>query len=118
MSLLATLLWSLNLLVDTAGQLCFKAAASAGPDLAAGVRWRIMLRNKWLWFGVCSYVAEFLLWLAFLSLVPLSIGVLLGSMSILTIMIGGRVLFGEALTVRRVLAASLILAGVILVGWD
>jgi hypothetical protein len=43
-------------------------------------------------------VIEFLVWIAFLSLIPLSEGVLLGSINIVAIMIAGRFLFGEKLT--------------------
>ena len=109
-------LWLLNLLFDSAGQLAFKAAATdprAGDGLA---RWKWMARRPWLWVGIACYVAEFLLWLAFLSLVPLSEGVLLGSINIVAIMIAGRVLFGEQLSRLRLAGILLISAGVALVG--
>ncbi|MHC5791932.1 hypothetical protein ACYT6H_10090, partial [Streptococcus pyogenes] len=78
-------LWLLNVLTDSGGQLAFKAAAShPGPEEGLA-RWRAMAARPWLWIGVGCYVAEFLLWLAFLSLVPLSEGVLLGSINIVAI---------------------------------
>ncbi|EQD66179.1 membrane protein containing DUF6, transmembrane, partial [mine drainage metagenome] len=52
----------------------------------------------------------------FLSLVPLAEGVLLATLNMVTIMLGGRFLFGEKLTPRRLLGVGLIAAGVILVG--
>jgi len=113
---LALALWLLNLIFDSAGQLAFKAAAT---DARAGVgmrRWRWMAQRPWLWVGVACYGAEFLLWLAFLSLVPLSEGVLLGSINIVAIMIAGRLLFGERLSQLRVAGILLISAGVALVG--
>ncbi|MDB5896299.1 MAG: hypothetical protein JWQ88_3830, partial [Rhodoferax sp.] len=94
---LVATLWVMNVLVDSGGQLAFKAAAGdprAGDGLA---RWTFMARRPWLWIGVGCYVAEFLLWLAFLSLVPLSEGVLLGSINIVAIMLAGRYLFAERL---------------------
>ncbi len=62
------------------------------------------------------YVAEFLVWLAFLSLVPLSDGVLLGSINIVAVMIAGRFLFREKLSPMRVAGILLVSAGVAVVG--
>ena len=78
LSPLVVTLWVINVLVDSGGQLAFKAAASEPGDLEGMVRWRFMLSRPWIWIGGACYVAEFLAWLAFLSLVPLSDGVLLG----------------------------------------
>ena len=116
MPVLAVGLWLANVLIDTGGQLAFKAAAgdpAAGEGLA---RWRHMTRQPWLWLGIGCYVVEFLAWVAFLSLVPLSEGVLLGSINIVAIMLAGRVLFGEKLTRLRVTGIVLVSLGVAIVG--
>jgi drug/metabolite transporter (DMT)-like permease len=55
-------------------------------------------------------------WIAFLSLVPLSEGVLLGSINIVAIMIAGRFLFSEKLTRLRVTGILLVTLGVAIVG--
>ena len=110
-------LWVMNVLVDSGGQLAFKAAASQPPLALHGMaRWRFMARQPWLWIGVACYVAEFVCWLAFLSLVPLSDGVLLGSINIVAIMVAGRFLFGEKLTRLRVTGILLVTLGVAIVG--
>ncbi|MEP6898958.1 MAG: EamA family transporter [Rhodanobacter sp.] len=109
-------LWLLNIMLDTGGQLAFKAAAGdphAGDGLA---RWKHMALRPWLWLGVGCYVIEFLVWIAFLSLIPLSQGVLLGSINIVMIMIAGRFLFGEKLTRLRVIGIVLVTLGVTIVG--
>ena len=116
MSPLVVTLWLLNVTLDTVGQLAFKAAAGdprAGDGLA---RWKYMLARPWIWIGIVSYVAEFLVWIAFLSLVDLSEGVLLGSINIVVIMIAGRILFREKLTPLRVTGILLVTAGVAIVG--
>jgi drug/metabolite transporter (DMT)-like permease len=116
MPLLTIALWLVNVVLDTCGQLAFKAAAAdpaAGDGLA---RWRHMATRPWLWLGVGCYVFEFLAWIAFLSLVPLSEGVLLGSINIVVIMIAGRFLFGEKLTRLRVAGIVLVCLGVAIVG--
>jgi drug/metabolite transporter (DMT)-like permease len=117
MSPLATLLWAANLVCDVLGQLSFKAAAVAGGDATGSARWRRMLASRWMWIGIATFAAEFVLWLALLSLVSLSLAVLVGSADIVAVMIGGRLCFGEALTPRRSVAAVLIGVGVAMVGW-
>ncbi len=116
LSPLVVILWVLNVLVDSGGQLAFKAAASEPGDRDGMERWRFMLARPWLWVGIACYVAEFLVWLAFLSLVPLSDGVLLGSINIVAIMILGRVLFREKLAPMRVVGIVLVSIGVAIVG--
>lgn len=113
----ATLLWVANLFFDTVGQLSFKASATSAREASGVQRWKRMLASGWIWAGILAYVMEFIFWLAFLSVVPLSQAVLLGSVNILAVMIGGRIFFGEQLTLRRTAAAALIATGVALVGW-
>jgi drug/metabolite transporter (DMT)-like permease len=117
MTTLATVLWGLNLLCVTVGHLSLKAAATVAPGGRSLARWTAMLKDFWVWIGVAAFVAEFLLWLAFLSLVPLSLAVLVGSIDTLAVLIGGRIFFGEALTLRRTFSTILIAMGVALVGW-
>ncbi|NUS38904.1 MAG: EamA family transporter [Lysobacter sp.] len=112
----AVWVWLLTIVLDTTGQLAFKAVAvdpHAGEGLA---RWRRMAANPRLWLGITCYVGEFLAWTAFLSLVPLGRGVLLGSINIVAIMLAGRVLFDERLTRMRLLGIGLVGGGVALVG--
>ncbi|AND69202.1 membrane protein [Dyella thiooxydans] len=116
MPLLTVALWLSNALLDTGGQLAFKAAAA---DPAAGdgaARWKYMAARPWLWIGIGCYVFEFLVWIAFLSLVQASEGVLLGSINIVVIMVAGRFLFGEKLTRLRVAGILLVSIGVAVVG--
>lgn len=116
MSPLAALLWMLNALVDTCGQMAFKAAASHDISKTGLAHWKHMAVRPWLWIGICFYVAEFFVWLAFLSLVELSVAVMLGSFNIVIIMMTGRIWFKEKLTPWRVSGILLITAGVAVVG--
>ena len=116
MTATVALLWIFNIVLDSSGQLAFKAAAGdprAGDGMA---RWRYMLARPWIWLGGACYVFEFVVWIAFLSLLPLGRGVLLGSINIVIIMLAGRLLFGEKLTRMRVLGIILVTLGVTLVG--
>lgn len=110
-------LWVLNVLVDCGGQLAFKAAAM-DPRAGDGLeRWKFMARRPWMWVGLACYLVEFLLWLAFLSLVPLSDGVLLGSINIVAVMLAGRLLFAEKLSPMRVTGILLVSIGVAIAGF-
>jgi drug/metabolite transporter (DMT)-like permease len=110
------LLWLLNIFFDTLGQIAFKAGAIADNQATGWRHWFNILTNRWILLGISCYLAEFLLWLAFLSLVPLSEGVLLGSINIVVVMIAGRILFKEHLTHLRILGISLVAIGVAIVG--
>jgi len=116
MSLLAFVIWMINISFDTAGQLSFKAAAVKSSGYSGLAHWRDMARRPWIWMGILFYVGEFACWVAFLSLVPLSVGVMLASINIVAIMVAGRILFGERLTGWRVAGMVLITAGVAIVG--
>jgi drug/metabolite transporter (DMT)-like permease len=110
-------IWALNILFDTSGHFAFKLAAIE-PDANASNRehWRHMLARPWLWFGLACFIGEFLAWLAFLSLVPLAQGVLLGMVSTVIVMLCGRIAFHEYLTPPRIIGMTLILFGVAIVG--
>lgn len=118
MTPLATIVYVLVLLSDTAGQLSFKAAAVHGGQLDGLQRWGLMARNHWIWIGLLAYCVMIASWLSFLSLVPLSVAILLGSLNIICVMVGGRIFFKERITRTRTLAVTLVALGVILVGWS
>lgn len=116
MNILVLCLWFANMVVDTGGQLAFKAAAVQGQDESWLGHWAHLLRCPWLWLGIAFYIAEFFIWMAFLSQVELSVGIMLGSINIVAIMLAGRMLFNERLTPWRVLGILLITCGVAVVG--
>jgi drug/metabolite transporter (DMT)-like permease len=89
--------------LTTARQLAFKAVAILGKS-----------PTRSLLFGVAVLSApiEMLIWIAFLSFVPLGQGVLAGCIAIVAVLIGGRLIFDERLTITRLAAASLITLGV------
>lgn len=116
MTQLTLLLWLCNVVVDSLGQLAFKAAASGSAHYDGLQQWRYMASRPWIWVGMACYVVEFVLWLAFLTLVPLSIGMLLGSTSIVVIMLAGRIWFKETLTRWRLIGMLLISLGVAITG--
>lgn len=111
------IIWISNVVLDSGGHFAFKLAAiESDADASFLGHWLHMLARPWLWVGVCCFIVEFVAWLAFLSLVPLAQGVLLGMISIVVIMVGGRIIFHERFTPLRILGTLLITAGVAIVG--
>lgn len=115
MSTLAIVFWLLNAVLDTIGQLAFKAAAVTAHE-SEWQRWKIMLRLPVLWLGIFCFVFEFFAWLALLSLVPLSFAMLIGSINVVVLMLAGKILFHERLDRMRIAGMWLIAFGVALAG--
>lgn len=116
-SVSVVIVWMLNVVLDSVGHFAFKLAAiESDTDASFLGHWRHMLSRPWLWVGVGCFIGEFVAWLAFLSMVPLAQGVLLGMISIVVIMIGGRIMFQEPLTPLRIVGTLLIIVGVAIVG--
>ena len=103
MPALAIAVWIANVLADTASRIAFKFAASQG-------------RRRMLLIGIFCGALEFVLWLALVSLIPLSQAILIASVNIITVAIAGRLIFGEKLHRSRVTGIALIAIGVALVG--
>ncbi|MWN31490.1 EamA family transporter [Gilliamella sp. Pra-s65] len=116
MSTLIIALWLINLTCDTIGQIAFKYAAITSKNKQGLHYWQRLFANIWLWIGFGSYFLGFIFWLAFLSEVSLSAGILLGSFNIITVMLAGRILFKEHLTLFRIVGILFITTGVVLVG--
>jgi drug/metabolite transporter (DMT)-like permease len=113
---LAVILWLANVFLDTAGHLAFKAAAVPVQGEDGRQRWLRMLRAPRLWAGIVCFSLEFVVWLALLSLIPLSQAVLIGSINIAVVALAGRLFFGERLDALRVGGMALIAVGVALAG--
>lgn len=105
----------MNALVDTVGHMAFKAAAVTEHETEFG-RWKEMLSNFQIWLGIFCFILEFCLWLVLLSVVPLSLGVLLGAINMVAIVVAGRLLFNERLDPMRSAGLIFITLGVALVG--
>ena len=108
-------LWGLIVLAASVGQLSFKAAAADGTDDGLLAGWRRLVRRPTLWLGIASFLLHFVLWIAFLSSVPLSQGMLLAALQIVVIYAAGRVLFHEPGSWLRLGGVGLIALGVAIV---
>ena len=115
MSSLAVFIWIVNIVCDTMGHIALKSAAILDHETEWG-RWKAMLSSVPLWIGVVCFCLEFVVWLAFLSVLSLSQGVLLGAINMVAIVVAGKLLFKERLDRMRIIGVGLISLGVALVG--
>lgn len=116
MTLNAWLLLAAILILDTGSHLALKSASMHAARSSVRPHILALLGQPTLWFALIAFVVLFIAWIAFISLVPLSQGVMAGSITIAGVMIGGRIFFGEHITPSRALAVGLIAVGVLLVG--
>lgn len=111
----AVIFWILNIVFDTTGHLAFKAVATVEHTTELE-RWKKMLALPTMWLGIVCFVFEFLAWLALLSLVPLSLALIIGTMNIVAVMLAGKILFAEQLDGMRIAGMAFIVIGVALAG--
>jgi len=113
----AVLLLLAVLVLETVSHLALKSA-SVRAARKAGLDYLLTFgAQPAFWLALACFVALFLAWLAFLARVPLGQGVMAGSVTIVGVMLGGRIYFREHITPPRALAIALITCGVVLVGW-
>jgi drug/metabolite transporter (DMT)-like permease len=115
LSRLAIFFWIANILLDTTGHLAFKFAAVTEHEVELQ-RWKTMLSSPPLWIGIACFGLEFGVWFALLSLIPLSLAILIGSVNIVVVMLAGRLLFHERLDRMRMTGMWLIAIGMLLAG--
>jgi multidrug transporter EmrE-like cation transporter len=89
-----------GVLVSDSGQLSWSAAAE-------------LMRAVPLWIGLCCYGVSVILWLGALSRVPVSVAYPMLSAGYVVNAIAAAFLFGEALSVPKVMGILLVIAGVV-----
>ncbi|MCB4771933.1 EamA family transporter [Ancylobacter sp. Lp-2] len=118
MTLELVALFALSVTCDILGQIAFKLGADNIPTPEKG-RWgafvRSLVATPWLLAGIGIYVAEFIIWIRILALVPLSIAFPLASLNILGVLAASHLLLGERLGRNHWAGALLIMAGIVLV---
>lgn len=70
--------------------------------------------NPWVLSGIAGGLLSGFLWMAAMTRLPLNVAYPFLSLSLVLVLIGSSVLFGEPLTARRIAGAGLVLAGLIL----
>ena len=105
--------------LEVLGQLAFKRGTARvmlrfGAERAFSYWGRLAL-VPWIQFGVVVHFVELLLWIAALSLVPLSVAFPLASLSYVGVAVGGHYWLNEKLDRRAIAGIVLITIGVALI---
>ena len=111
MSPILALLLCLTIVLDVAGQTAFKL----GLVSAEGPLWRRVVTSPATLAGVAAYGVELLLWLAVLSMAPLSVAFPVAALAYCGVLATSRLVLGERVSGRRWLGAAIITLGVALV---
>ena len=108
--------------LDTLGTVLFKHGSNQLPE-SKQLGWRghtenILgaLKRKEIALGVLVYIVEYIIWIGFLSTMPLSAAYPLSSVTIVMILLASWLFLGEKIGKNRWLGALLIISGMFLVG--
>ncbi|NDJ85667.1 MAG: hypothetical protein GYB66_07260 [Chloroflexi bacterium] len=105
-----------SVLFAALGQLTFKAAMNDIGELSPSLDMVISLATSPLLFlGLAIFGISAFLWLVALMKADLSFAYPFLSLSYVTVMIGGTVLFGEEVTITRIVGVFIIIAGLMVV---
>ncbi|MBV8963908.1 MAG: EamA family transporter [Hyphomicrobiales bacterium] len=118
-SLRTVLFWSVFLTLDTATQLAFKTASEHVEGMSFG--WGFLqtaLMTPAFWLAILCYIATFIVWMAVLTRMDLSRAFPLTALTYVTVPALALMFFGEQLPAIRVLGIAVIIAGVIMIGWE
>jgi multidrug transporter EmrE-like cation transporter len=111
--------WSVFLTLDTSTQLAFKAASQAVEGQSFGFGFlRVALSTPALWITILCYIATFVAWMAVLTRMDLNRAFPLTALTYVTVPLLAFILFGEQLPALRIVGIGVIIAGVVLIGWE
>jgi drug/metabolite transporter (DMT)-like permease len=119
MTLTVVILVALSIVLDVIGQLCFKIGLDRLPELEGGFRlnafWGQVFNAPLLWAGVGAYAVEFFVWLEALSRAPLSLLFPSAALGYVGVVLAGKLVLKETVSVRRWLGTLVITLGVMIV---
>ncbi|SED98392.1 EamA-like transporter family protein [Rhizobiales bacterium GAS191] len=111
--------WGSFLALDTATQLAFKAASGPLEGTAFGLDFlKMALATPAFWVTILCYIGTFVFWMAVLTRMDLNRAFPLTALTYVTVPLLAFAFFGEHLPALRLLGIGVIIAGVILIGWE
>lgn len=103
---------------DTLGAVSFKLAGMHALPVQASVAWLARLfSHLWIYGAVIGYIGAFFTWMTLLKHAPIGPAFAASHLELITVMAASWWLFGEPLSVPRVLGALCILAGITCLGF-
>ncbi|MBL8309981.1 MAG: EamA family transporter [Burkholderiales bacterium] len=112
-----------SVLLNAAAQLFLKAGTNVIGAVSFGgaetVQTLIQIaRVPWFWAGFACYGISLFTWIATLSRAPVSVAYPLLSIGYVVNALIAYWLFGESLTVQKIVGIGFIILGVVLLSWD
>jgi drug/metabolite transporter (DMT)-like permease len=109
--------WLLLLGFETLAQVALKAGGQTLAEVPFGMMWLLTAATSpWVLAGIAGYIGGFAAWMVILDRVPLSLGFPLTAVVMLAVTAASHYLFGENLTLWRMLGILSIVAGVVVMG--
>ncbi|WP_329741034.1 DMT family transporter [Dyella sp. A6] len=103
---------------DTLGAVSFKFAGMHALPVQANTAWLLRLFDKpWVYGAVLGYIGAFFTWMTLLKHAPIGPAFAASHLEVVSVMLLSVWLFGDQLTVPRVLGALAILAGIVCLGF-
>ncbi len=115
MTITLALWFTLSVICDVSGQLCFKTGANKSDQTLDQSFWRGLVSSPWTLAGIAIYTVELFVWLRILSIAPLSLAYPLASLNFLGVVIASRIFLKEPVSRRRLLGSLCITIGVAIV---
>jgi drug/metabolite transporter (DMT)-like permease len=113
------LAWILLLGFETLCQISLKLAGrSTGMFDFSVAAFQHALATPWLWVAIGCYVGAFLAWMTILRKSTLSAAFTISAIVLVAVMLASYLVFGEHLSWKQLLGASIIVAGILAIGDD
>jgi len=98
---------------DTLTQLSFKLAGNHALPVEASTGWLLRLfGHPWIYGAVAGYVGAFFVWMGLLKKAPIGPAFAASHLEVVSVMLLSAWLFGEPLTLVKLVGAAAILAGI------
>lgn len=102
---------------DTLAQVSFKYAGTRALPMTADMAWLLRVFGApWIYGAIAGYVGAFFTWMSLLKHAPIGPAFAASHLEVVSVMLLSVWLFGEQLTLPRVLGALAIVAGIVCLG--
>ncbi len=107
--MIAVILLATCIVAETLLELCYKGAAQAGDGVVA------TLRHPLTWAGIGLWAIQAIAWILTLRQLPLSVAYPINCLTYVTVPFASWLVLKERITVRQMIACTLVAAGVVLI---
>ena len=111
------LLWTIVPILVTLNQICMRVIAQQSTSLPFGLEWiKLVITNPLFIAAILCEIGSFLVWIKILSTENLSVAFPISSISYISILLAGSLIFHEKISLVQIIGSALIIAGCWLIG--